>query len=519
MLALDQNLVERFSINIYHVLKNEFLITEDRKISPAEKKRKLKRRNTLLGLLVKLQEHIQQGIPVVGRFLTEYLEFWDGKSHFEHFLRLISQLQITDYKELHDCIISPIISKHFQNYNQIEQLVVLSCLHRLLRQWAIVEMDRFSKHRRSIFPWNTINCTDALESMYHLTVSIGETSRLALSLARQAVENTHLMTTQILTQYRTSQVLMSRFQVPLRVDLPSPFLYDSLFSHSADLLSMSCQYILTAKKEVLPALKRYFRDAEMEFGSGHPTTMIMEEMLTEESKEELLTATRDFLVFLSPGQVNLTPSSILRQGWDLPEGEESLKEKLYITSHPAILPFALNYVDSLDLDEEDKQSAWIELSTEQEDDSTWETNICIDQGRPKFASSNFYGSKKPQKQAALASKKVATGNIFDFLKLLSHSLPAVNDLIMEYKQKSTSSISNIPSLPQKESDQRSIISQQTVDSGVETLLSRTKRRSGERSENVASKRSRKSSPPASRIPVRETRRSKGMLTDASNMLK
>ena len=112
---MDQNLVERFSINIYHVLKNEFLITEDRKISPAEKKRKSKRRNTLLGLLVKLQEHIQQGIPVVGRFLTEYLEFWDGKSHFEHFLRLISQLQITDYKELHDCIISPIISKHFQN--------------------------------------------------------------------------------------------------------------------------------------------------------------------------------------------------------------------------------------------------------------------------------------------------------------------------------------------------------------------------------------------------------------------
>jgi len=469
--------------------------------------------------LVKLQENIQQGVPVVGRFLTEYLEFWDGKSHFEHFLRLVSQLQITDYKELHDCIISPIISKHFQSYNQIQQLVVLSCLHRLLRQWAIVEMDRFTKHRRSIFPINTINCTDALDSIYHLTVSIGESSRLALSLARQAVEPTHLMTTQILKQYRTSQVLMTKFEVPLRVDLPSPFLYDSLFSHSADLLSVSCQYILTAKKEVLPALKRAFREAELEHGSGHPTTLILEEMLSEESKEELLTATRDFLVFLSPGQVNLTPSSILRQEWDLPEGEESLKEKLYITSHPAMLPFSLSYIDSLDLDEEERQSAWIELSTEQEDDSSWETNICIDQGRPKLASSTFYKKqKKPDAEAASTSKKVVTGNIFDFLKLLSQSLPAINDLIMEYKQKSTTSISKIPSLPQKDSDQRSVISQQTVDSGVETLLSRTKRRSGA-SENVASKRSRKSSPPASSIPVRETRRSKGMLTDASNMMK
>ena len=315
---------------------------------------------------------------------------------------------------------------------------------------------------------------------------------------------------------------MTKFEVPLRVDLPSPFLYDSLFSHSADLLSMSCQYILTAKKEVLPALKRAFREAEMEHGSGHPTTMIMEEMLSEESKEELLTATRDFLVFLSPGQVNLTPSSILRQEWDLPEGEESLKEKLYITSHPAMLPFALNYIDSLHLDEEEKQTAWIELSTEQEDDSTWETNICIDQGKPKLVSSSFYKKqKKPASESVATSKKVVTGNIFDFLKLLSQSLPAINDLIMEYKQKSTTSISKIPSLPQKESDQRSVISQRTEDSGVETLLSRTKRRSGENaaSENVASKRSRKQSPPASRIPVKETRRSKGMLTDASNMIK
>jgi len=39
VLALDQNLVEKFSINIYHVLKNEFLVTEDRKISPSEEEK------------------------------------------------------------------------------------------------------------------------------------------------------------------------------------------------------------------------------------------------------------------------------------------------------------------------------------------------------------------------------------------------------------------------------------------------------------------------------------------------
>ena len=57
--------------------------------------------------MVRLQSQVQQGLPVVGRFLTEYIEHWDGRTHFLSIFRLISQFQITDYVELHNCISDP----------------------------------------------------------------------------------------------------------------------------------------------------------------------------------------------------------------------------------------------------------------------------------------------------------------------------------------------------------------------------------------------------------------------------
>merc|ERR550532_1816657 len=268
ILVLDQVLVERFSVNIYHLLHNEFLVQEGRKISLSELKRKYKRRETILDLIYK----VQQGLPVIGRFLTEYFPFWDGKSHFGSFMKLLAQLQITDNKELHDCIISPILSKHFQSYTMIEQLVFISYMHRLLRSWGVVEMDRFTNHRRSVFPINTVNCNNVLEAMNNLSISIAEMSTLALALARERLETTHLLSANILGQYKLTQVIMMKYNIPLRLDLPSPYLYDSLFSYSGDLLSMSCSYILMAKKTVLPALRKELREYELHDGNEHPTT-------------------------------------------------------------------------------------------------------------------------------------------------------------------------------------------------------------------------------------------------------
>jgi len=535
ILVLDQVLVERFSINIYHLLHNEFLVQEDRKISPSELKRKYKRRETILDLVFKLQDKVQQGLPVIGRFLTEYFPHWNGKSHFGSFMKLLSQLQITDHKELHDCVISPILSKHFKKYTMIERLVFISFMHRLLRSWGVVEMDRFTNHRRSVFPINTVNCTNALESMYNLSISIAEMSTLALALARENCESTHLLCANIVGQYKLTQVMMMKFNIPLRLELPSPYLYESLFSYSGDLLSMSCSYILMAKKTVLPALRKELRESELQNGNEHPTTLQIEAMLSEESKEELLAATRDFLVFLSPGQVNLTHTSLLRQGWDIPEGEDALKESMFISSHPAMLPWAVQYMDSLDLlTEEDRHRAWEELSTEREDTaSNWVANINMEDGKRQIGSVNFYTKPKERNQCPSSSHKIVLGNLPDFLRLISEAMPAVYDLVMEYKKKSTTSVTRLPppsvaANVTRDTDMRSVISHQTVDSGVESLQPRPKRRSRERSGPVTDENRsikmprrqtgtpRKDAP--SKIPRRDTRKSAPGLKDASNKL-
>jgi len=473
VLCLDQRLIERFSINVYHLLRNEFLVTDGRKVSPAEKERRQRRQESILSLVVRLQSQVQQGLPVVGRFLTDYLQEWDGRTHYLNIFRLISQLQITDYVELHDCIIGPVQDQHFKSYDTIEQLLLLSNLHKLLRSWASVEYKRFNQPRRSVFPVNTDNCVNALESIQQLATAIGEMSVLSLSLAREGGGTTHLLTSQVLSQYSTSQRVMVSYQVPVLLQLPTHFLYDALFSHSADLINLSCQHLLSLKNDVLPMLKTSLRNSELENGKDHPTTLLIEQMLTEEAKEPLQAALRDFLVFFSSGQVNLTDSSILRQGWELEEGEDWLRENLFISCHPALLPTAMEYLDSLQLSETDRQRAWEELTHEQDED-TMESNISLDYG-PRIAVKSFYSTAAVARPGDTQQK---LGKFNDFLEFVKRDLPSIDGLIMEFKQKAA------PNRPQKrsqkETDLRSVSSYLTEDSGVESIKPKRSRKSRER---------------------------------------
>ena len=483
ILCLDQRLIERFSINVYHLLRNEFLVTDFRKVSQSEKDRRHRRQDAILSLVVRLQNQVQQGLPVVGRFLTDFLQNWDGRTHFLNILRLISQLQITDYVELHDCIIGPIQESHLKSYNTTEQLILLSNLHKLLRSWAAVEYKRFNNPRRSIFPVNSDNCVNALESIQQLATAIGEMSTLALSVARERMEGTHLLTSQVLMEFIVSQQVMVQYEVPLLLQLPTHFLYDALFSHSADLIDQSCQFLLSLKREVLPMLKTALRNSELENGQDHPTSLLIEEMLTEKSKEPLQAACRDFLVFLSSGQVNLTETSILRQGWEVEEGEDWLKESLFISCHPAILPIVMEYLDSLNLSEADRKQAWDDLLNEQDED-TMEANISLDDG-PRLGARSFYG-KSSSATGSAATNQEKLGKFSDFLKFVKRDLPNVEELIMEFKQKAA------PPRPptkrsQRETDLRSVTSHLTEDSGVESLKPKRSRRSKEDSGERANK--------------------------------
>jgi len=469
VLAVDKGLVERFSMTLFHTLRNEFVCCEE-KVGARDEVRRTKRREKLLAHLVRLQEAVQQGLPVVGRFLSEYLDTWDGSSHFLSILRLVSQLQITDYKELHDCVVSP-LTRHFTSYNMVKQLVMLGFLHILLRTWGAVEYERFTQHKPAIFPINTVHCENALEAISGLATEVGELSVLALSMARERGESTNLLTSQVMTMYRASQLVMLEYSVPLKLEMPTVYLYSALFSHSAGQLAQACQHVLLYKKKVFPTLTQAMRSLEMVGGYDSLDTSLVANMVSSQAREELLVATRDMLVFLSPGDVHLTMGSILRQGWSLPLGEDWLREGLYLSSHPALLPYVLEYLDSLKLNTKDKHLAWLQLSEEQEDQQQWETNIRLGSaGNTAFNSKQFYNNSKSvvSLQSTTSDSKPRLGNIMEFLDFLSTHLPPIKQLVLEYKQKAAGGITTGRGRS-RDNDCRSVCSQETLDSGVESL--------------------------------------------------
>jgi hypothetical protein len=78
----------RFSVTLYHTLYNEFFGCGDGNLD---------RQSYLLRRVYLLQEYLQQGIPVVGRFFAEYLIEWDGKELFLDVINLLPYIQITDF--------------------------------------------------------------------------------------------------------------------------------------------------------------------------------------------------------------------------------------------------------------------------------------------------------------------------------------------------------------------------------------------------------------------------------------
>ena len=81
---------ERLSITLYFTLHNEFL-------SMSRNQKQSQQKKDLLCRINMLQESLQYGLPVVGRFLAEYLVAWDGNEYFNEICKMLSFMPITDF--------------------------------------------------------------------------------------------------------------------------------------------------------------------------------------------------------------------------------------------------------------------------------------------------------------------------------------------------------------------------------------------------------------------------------------
>lgn len=86
----SEQLQERLSITLYYTLHNEFF-------SLAGSRGQSKRKFDLLCRINQFQDYFQQGLPVVGRFLVQYLANWDGEEFFVEICKMLVYIQITEF--------------------------------------------------------------------------------------------------------------------------------------------------------------------------------------------------------------------------------------------------------------------------------------------------------------------------------------------------------------------------------------------------------------------------------------
>jgi hypothetical protein len=72
--------------------------------------------------------------------------------------------------------------------------------------------------------------------------------------------------------------------------------------------------------------------------------------------------TKEVLLILSPGSSPRTPGSLFSQGWRLPD--QLTDAGLFLSHHPAFLPYIVHHLDGLGLTEAERQAWWRGLGAE-----------------------------------------------------------------------------------------------------------------------------------------------------------
>ena len=175
----------------------------------------VRQRKQLLARIDRLQDFFQQGVPVLGRFISEYIsEGWNGRDYLTELLKLLVYLPMADFEEVFDCVLGPLNNHFLHTWDGVERLRVLFYLHKLLLHWIYVEYERclqhlgknpdgsrikeapaVSKARRrkssmmppatanilNVFPANTNGCTTPLQTLVEMFGTMGQWVNVAMA--------------------------------------------------------------------------------------------------------------------------------------------------------------------------------------------------------------------------------------------------------------------------------------------------------------------------------------------------
>lgn len=331
-----KELVERFSLVLYHTLHKEFF-SEAQKRSKSEMARRQKRQLRLLKILGDFQMVCFNGIPVVGRFLSELLDDWDGQCYFYEILGLLKVVQITEFKEIYDTLLAQ-VEQHFDSYTLLEKLLVLEAYFELLKYWSAVEYRRLVDQRQGLFPDSTPNCDSPLASIQQLAKHISEISVAAITWARATETRTRLFTDLLTNMFIATQELLVKLRVPVRLELPQPLIYENVFIFSQLGISKVCKYVVSQKQQVLPMLKEIA--IHLATIGDEKSARLVRNQLSQDELKPLECTARDILLLLSPTSVSISEdSSLCCDHID----DQFLMNSLFLHRQPAFLSLIIKY--------------------------------------------------------------------------------------------------------------------------------------------------------------------------------
>jgi len=421
-----KELIERFSLVLFHTLQNEFL-TLSKPRSKTETARREKRQLRFLEILRDFQTFCHNGLPVVGRFLSEYLDDWDGKQFFNEILGLLKLIQITEFKELYDTVLAQ-LWKHFLDYSLINKLLVLEAYFQLLKYWGTVEYPRLTHMKIGLFPDGSANCDNALLSIVELVAHINEITVVAL---RGALEEQspaiNVFIHHITNMYIHTQEIFVKLKVPVRLQIPQSLVLEHIFTFSPVAFSKMCKYAISQKNTVLPLLKESIIFHET-LGDTKTATVIKGQ-LSPDSLKSLESVTRDILLVVSPTVVSRMEDS-LDTGLDI--------TKHFISNHPAFLPLTVKYFSESSYDLSVAQDIFAGLTSDR--------RYCDDQGSDMFSeiSSHRMSLSVFYKSRPSSIARVSNPDLDSFLEYIGCNLPDLGDFIRLfcYPPKPTMSIAS-----------------------------------------------------------------------------
>lgn len=97
----------KFKINFSHCIALSVFMLRNKNVPYEERERFLEQ-------LVLLEDYMQQGIPVVSRFLALYIASWNGVDHQQHIYRLLERITLASFAGI-VLYISEQVSSHILN--------------------------------------------------------------------------------------------------------------------------------------------------------------------------------------------------------------------------------------------------------------------------------------------------------------------------------------------------------------------------------------------------------------------